>query len=167
MHLEENEVVLAVFYHHYTPFIYRMLKIIGGAFPFYFLIFALRKSLTFNQILWGHIFIVTLFVGVTVYVTLVYWLDRLVVTNKRLIFIDWKYLSVKAEYETELKDVQDITSTEKGIFAILPIFDYGVIEIKTSANKTIICFEEAPNPNGIKKFIQTILIHSSNSKENA
>jgi hypothetical protein len=96
-------------------------------------------------------------------VTLVFWLDRLIVTNKRLIFIDWRYLSIKSEYETELKDVQDITSIERGVFAILPIFDYGTIEIKTSSNQTTIIFKEAPNPNGIKKFIQSLLIHPHNN----
>ena len=90
-----------------------------------------------------------------------YWLDRLVITNKRIVFIDWKYLTVKVEYETELKDIQDITSREKGIFSILPFFDYGTIEIKTSSNKTTIVFTEARNPNGIKKLLQRILIHDT------
>jgi hypothetical protein len=129
--------------------------------PFYFLIFIFKASLSFNQIFWAHLFIVFLFSLVTIYITLVYWLDRLVITNKRLIFIDWKYLTVKSEYETELRDVQDIVSVERGLFAILPFFDYGIIKVKTSSNKTTIHFDEAPNPNGIKKFIQTILLHIS------
>jgi hypothetical protein len=159
MHLDQGEVILKVFYHHYSPFIVRLLKIISTTIPFYFLIFIFKDSFDFTTVFFLHLFIVSVFSIVTVYVTLVYWLDRLVVTNKRLIFIDWTYLTVKTEYETELKDVQDITSIEKGIFAILPIFDYGTIEIKTASNQTTIVFVEAPNPNGIKKFVQTVLIH--------
>lgn len=159
MHLEKDEVILKIFYHHYTPFIHRMLKIIGATLPFYFLIFIFKSSLDFSQIFWAHLFVIFLFSLVTIYVTLVYWLDRLIITNKRVVFIDWKYLTVKAEYETELHDIQDVTSREKGVIAILPFFDYGTIEIKTASNKTTIRFTEAPNPNGIKKFIQRVLIH--------
>ncbi len=83
----------------------------------------------------------------------------MVITNKRVIFIDWKYLTVKAEYEAELKDVQDITSKEKGVIALLPIFDYGDIIIKTASNLPTIEFTEAPDPDGIKKFIHQIIIH--------
>jgi hypothetical protein len=162
MHLDTGEKILMTYYHHYTPFVYRIIKVIVATLPFYFLIFLFKSSLSFNTIFFLHLFVVSLFSLVTIYVTLVFWLDRLIVTNKRLIFIDWKYLSVKSEYETELKDIQAITSVERGIFAILPFFDYGKIEIKTSSNQTTIIFLEAPNPNGIKKFIQSLLIHHHN-----
>lgn len=161
MHLDANEVILKIFYHHYTPFIYRLLKVFGAAMPFYFLVYIFKDSFTFVQVFWLHILILMFFSLVVIYVTLVFWLDRLVVTNKRLIFIDWQYLTLKSEYETELKDIQDITSIERGVFSILPIFDYGTIKIKTSSNQTVITFIEAPNPNGIKKLIQQILIHIS------
>lgn len=157
MQLDKGEKVLATYYHHYTPFIIRILKVVSATIPFYFLLYLFRTSLSFNTVFFLHILVVSLFCLVTIYVTLVYWLDRFIVTTKRLIHIDWKYLSVKSEYETELKDVQDITSIERGVFAILPVLDYGRIEIKTSSNKTTIIFEEAPNPNGIKKFLQSII----------
>jgi hypothetical protein len=163
MHLESGEVILKTIYHHYTPFIVRILKLVAATIPFYFLIFILRGSLSFNQVFWAHIIIVLLFSLVTIYITLVFWLDRLIITTRRIILIDWKYLTVKAEYEAELKEIQDITSIEKGIYSIIPALDYGTLEIKTSSNKTTIIFEEAPNPNGIKKIIQTILSHFPNN----
>jgi hypothetical protein len=163
MHLDSGEILLKTFYHHYTPFIYRILKVLSGTIPFYFMVYLFKGTLTFMQMFWLHVVIVAVFSLVTIYVTLVFWLDRLIITNRRLIFIDWKYLTVKSEYETELKDVQDITSIERGVFSAIPIFDYGTIEIKTSSNQTTIIFEEAPNPNGIKKLIQQLLIHISNN----
>lgn len=155
---------MKVYYHHYFPFVIRLLKVVIATIPFYFLVFLFRDSLSFSQMLLVHVIVVLLFSLITIYVTLVYWLDRLIVTNKRLIYIDWQYLTVKVECETELKDVQDIISTENGVFAVLPFFDYGTIEIKTASLATTIMFEESPNPNGIKKFIQSVLIHHDDSR---
>ena len=86
-------------------------------------------------------------------------MDRLVITNKRIVYIDWQYLTVKAEYETELKDIQDLASHERGIIAIFPVFDYGTFEVKTASSDVTIRFENAPNPSEILKFVQDILIH--------
>ena len=96
---------------------------------------------------------------VAVYLTLIYWLDRLIVTNKRIIFIDWEYLTVKTEHEAELNDIQDITSQEKGLVALIPFFDYGTIVIKTASAKTFIKFTQSPDPNGIKQFIYSNIEH--------
>jgi hypothetical protein len=157
MRLGPDEILLKTYYHHYTPYLVDLAKIFGAMLPFYFLLFLFREALTFKVLLIFNIFIVLLFGMVTLYVTLVYWLDKLVVTNKRLIYMDWKYLTIKTEYETEIKDIQDIISMERGFISMFAIFDYGTLEIKTSSNISAIVFEKAPNPNGIKKFIQHIL----------
>jgi hypothetical protein len=159
MHLDDNERILKVYYRHYYPYFIRVLKLIGVSIPFYFLIFILGDSLGANEAFLIHVFILLLFTAVLLYLTLLYWLDRLIVTNKRLIYIDWKYLTAKTEYETELKDIQDITSMENGLFAIIPALDFGTLLIKTSSNDTTIQFHEAPNPNGIKGFIQDLIIN--------
>ncbi len=70
---------------------------------------------------------------------------------------------MKVEVETELKDIQDIVSRENGFLSLLPLLDFGTVEIKSASNKTAIEFIEAPNPNEIKKFIQTLAIKHSNN----
>lgn len=159
MHLESNEIVLKIFYHHYLPFAIRLLKLIGAALPFYFLLFLLANNLSAKVIIFLHLGIVVIFTLALIYVTIVYWLDRLVITNKRVIFIDWKYLTVKAEFEAKLEDVQDIRTIERGILASIPFLDYGVIEVKTASDRTVILFPEAPNPEGIRQFIYQVQNH--------
>jgi len=159
MFLHKDEAILQVYYHHYTPFIGHLLKLFGGTLPFYFLLYMMRKSFSFKIILTFHLIIIMMFSVIAVYLTLVYWLDRLIVTNKRIIFIDWEYLTVKTEHESELVDIQDITSTENGVFALIPFFDYGTLEIETASAGTFIIFRQAPDPNGIKKFIYSHIPH--------
>jgi len=129
---------------------------IGASLPFYFMLFLLADSLSNNVIILIHLGIVTVFTLAVIYITIVYWLDRLVVTNRRVIFIDWKYLTTKAEFEAKLKDVQDIRTVERGILASLPFLDYGVVEIRTASDRTVINFPQAPNREGIRQFIYKI-----------
>jgi hypothetical protein len=130
-----------------------------AAVPFYVLLFALGGVLPANTILLLHLIIVIIFSLAVVYQTLVYWLDRLIITNKRVIFVDWKYLTKKSEHEAKIEDIQDVKTLERGILAKIPFLDYGIIEIRTSSNKTVIDFPEAPNPEGIRKFVYKIKHH--------
>lgn len=156
MHLEPNEVILKIFYHHYFPFAIRLAKIIAASLPFYFLLFFFANNLSRSVILTIHVVIVVVFTLAVSYATIVYWLDRLIVTNKRVIFVDWKYLTVKAEFDAKIADIQDIRTLERGILAKIPFLDYGMIEIKTASNRTVIEFPEAPDPEAIRKYIYKI-----------
>lgn len=158
MHLDKDERILKVYYHSLFPYLVSVGQLLAATLPFFFFIYLIRTSINFNQALLIYSFVLFLFSLVFIYITLIYWLDRLVITNKRVIFIDWKYLSSKIESETELKDIQDIVSRENGIFSLLPLLDFGTVEIKSSSNKTAITFPEAPDPNGIKQFLQRVSV---------
>lgn len=158
MHLDNDERILKVYYHSLFPYLVSVGQLLAATLPFFFFIYLIRTSINFNQALLIYSFVLFLFSLVFIYITLIYWLDRLVVTTKRVIFIDWRYLSSKIESETELKDIQDIVSKENGIFSLLPLLDFGTVEIKSASNKTAITFNEAPDPNGIKKFLQSVSV---------
>jgi hypothetical protein len=158
MHLEPGEKILKVYYHSLFPYLVSVFELLGATLPFFFIIYLLRDIISFNQALIIYSLLMFSFSLLFIYITLIYWLDRLVITNKRVVFIDWKYLSVKIEAETELKDIQDIVSMENGVFSLLPLLDFGTIKIKSASNRTAITFPQAPDPNGIKKFLQSISI---------
>lgn len=158
MHLEQDERILKIYYHSLFPFLVNVAELLTVTLPFFFILYLLKDSISFNTAVVVYSLILFVFALILIYLTLIYWLDRLVITNKRVIFIDWKYLTVKVEAETELKDIQDIVSRENGFLSLLPLLDFGTVEIKSASNKTAIEFIQAPDPNGIKKFIQTYAI---------
>lgn len=164
MHLDSDEKILKIYYHSLFPYLVSIAQLLAGTIPFFFLIYLIRASISFNQALIVYSFVLFLFSLIFIYITLIYWLDRLVITNKRVIFIDWKYLSSKIEAETELRDIQDIVSMENGIFSLLPLLDFGTVKIKSASNRTAITFPEAPDPNGIKKFLQTVAVKHRNDR---
>jgi len=82
-----------------------------------------------------------------------YWLDRLIVTNHRVVYIDWKYLTIRNEYGADLGDIQDIITKEKGFLAHFRMFDYGEFRLETASNRAIIVFVDAPDPESLRQFV--------------
>ncbi len=153
MQLQRGEKIIKIYHHHPFPFIIQITKAIGASLPFFFFLYLFSSSLTYEQIIIGVLIIVALFTLVIIYLALIYWLDKIVVTNKRILHIDWKVLSQRDEGEALLSDVQDIHTQEKGILSAIYLFDYGMVRIETAASKATIIFTEAPDPEGIKKFL--------------
>ncbi len=153
MQLQRGEKIIKIYHHHPFPFIIQIIKAISASLPFFFFLYLFSSSITYEQIIIGILIIVGLFSLVIIYLALIYWLDKIVVTNKRILHIDWKVLSQRDEGEALLSDVQDIHTQEKGILSAIYLFDYGVVRIETAASKATIIFTEAPDPEGIKKFL--------------
>ncbi len=96
---------------------------------------------------------------VVIYQAIIFWLDRLVVTNMRIYQIDWKYLTVRSESEAMLSDIQDVRTAEKGVLSYFKILDYGMIRVETASSHVTLLFEDAPNPEGIRQFIYSVRKH--------
>lgn len=156
MDLREGEKVLKIYHHHPTPFVVDLLKIIAGSFPFFLMLYLFGPTMSTKVFVWSHIAVIILFILILIYQALVYWLDRLVITNQRVVHIDWKYLTIRDEYEAELNDVQDISTKEKGILSTFWVLDYGTFTLQTASHTSIIKFTEAPDPEGIRQFVYHI-----------
>jgi hypothetical protein len=157
MRLGQDERIVLIVYHHYMPFIYQVLQLIFIALPFYFGIYFLSPVFTLKTIILSYLILSVILLFIVVYLGLIYWLDKLIITNKRVIFIDWKYLTVKVESEASLNDIQDVVSVEKGILTFFPIFQYGTLIVKTASQKANVEFPQAPRPSILQKFITRII----------
>ncbi|MBI4975136.1 PH domain-containing protein [Candidatus Peregrinibacteria bacterium] len=153
MHLSEGEQILKVYHHHPTPFVFTLIKIIIGTIPFFLLMYLFKKSLPVKWYIVGHLIIFLIFSLVIIYAALVYWLDKLVVTNLRIVFIDWKFLTIRDETEAFLDDIEDIRTQERGMLSSLKILDYGMFEVETAASTITIKFTDAPDPEEIRNYI--------------
>jgi hypothetical protein len=153
MNLSDQETILKVYHHHPTTFFFRLVNYIIVSLPFYFVaaFFYTVFSPWQMVILFGTI---TLIFGfLTMYDLVLFYLDQLIITNRRIVHVDWKSALSRSEAEAELLDIQDITTKEMGIFSALKIFDYGLFMLETASTKTSIIFPDAPDPEGIKHFI--------------
>mgnify|MGYP001608622431 FL=1 len=88
-----------------------------------------------------------------------YWLDKFIVTNYRIVHVTWPFPTIRREFETELSEIQEIATKEMGFLSYLKIFDYGTLKIETAASKVTIFFDKAPDPEGIKHFLYSSVLH--------
>lgn len=153
MKLLPGEKPLKVYHHHPTPFVFDMLKVILGSLPFFFLLFLFESVLSTKWYVISHLIVFGVFSLVILYVSLIYWLDKLIITNQRIIHEDWKYLTVREDAIAFLKDIQDIQTEERGILATFRIFDYGLLRLDTPSSYVTIEFLDAPDPESIRRFI--------------
>lgn len=153
MELQKGENIVKTYHHHPFPFIVQLVKALGASIPFFFFVYLISTALTYQQLIIANLIVIGLFSVVIIYLALIYWLDKLVITNKRIVHIDWEFLSKRDEGEALLYDIQDIHTREKGLLSALYLFDYGVIRLETASSKTTIMFTEAPDPEGIKAFL--------------
>lgn len=153
MHLSSDEQVLKTIHHHLFPGVIKSLKIAVISFPFYLMAWFISTGLNVTQSLLMYGIVTALFALIILHTIVIYYLDRLLITNQRVLHIDWKSFTSRKEHEAALSDVQTITTHENGFLSKLAIFDYGTFELETSSTGMVIRFEDAPDPEGIKHFI--------------
>lgn len=153
MHLHSDEEVLRIIKRHKTPYVLKVLMILSIAMPLYFILILIQRAAGTNWIILGFA-VISFFLGVIIaLVSLDYLLDKLVITNKRIVWVNWKSLFKREEHEVELSDVQDIEIRERGIISKIPYFNYGLLVVETAASKTAITFQDCPNPEQINHFL--------------
>ncbi len=153
MQLREGEKILKIYHHHPTPFFSHVLKVIFAFVPFFILLYLMSSILSSGLFFLIALILFFIFILIIIYVALIYWLDRLIVTNQRVLYIDYKYLTVREDAQAFLSDIQDIQTEEQGILAYFKFFDYGTLRLDTPSSYVTLTFVNAPDPEGIRQFI--------------
>jgi len=161
MHLQNDELIIKVFHHHPFPLAIGGLKTIVVSLPFFFVATFFRGILSDLQLGTVYSTIGIVFFIIMCYFALINYMDHLIVTNQRILYVNWKTLFSREENEVELRDIQDITTNEFGVLSWFKIFDYGTFEVQTAGSKVAILFKDAADPEGIKHFIYHLLTKPS------
>lgn len=161
MHLAQDENILKTFYHHPLPLLLRICGIWIVSFPFFFVSSFFQGLLNRDQMLLVYGGILIAFFLITIYTIALYFLDRVVVTNKRILHIDWKGLFLNCETEADLSDIQDIEIQEPGLLASFKLFNFGTFRVETASATASIIFKNASEPESIKNFIYHLQIKPS------
>lgn len=81
-----------------------------------------------------------------------------IVTNERLVDIDFVNLLYKNFSQAELTKVQDISYTAKGILST--IFNYGAVRVETAGESPNLEFDLVPYPEKVVETIRTLMENS-------
>jgi hypothetical protein len=112
-------------------------------------IFSLEQFFVFN-------------IGVGAFVFGYYWFNTLsyffnvgVITNHRVIDIDFHAVIYKEETEARINKVEDITAKTGGYVASL--FNFGNVFVQTAGSELNIEFKNVPRPSDVVKIINSVL----------
>lgn len=82
---------------------------------------------------------------------LIWFFSAYLITNNRLVDVDFLGLFNKEYTETLIDNVQDVTSEIKGPIQV--VFNYGLVLVQTASEKAEIEFEDVPHPDIVTKVI--------------
>ncbi len=153
-----GETTILVIRKHWLIFISPaiMCFILAGApFLVYFLIYNQPWYFFVSSLFW---FIAALYYlliwDLFFYNLMIYSLNTIVVTSKRIIETEQKGFFNYNVDELEIKKIQDISVAINGVFAAF--FDYGVIEIQSAGSQNKFLFHYIPHPQKVKNAIMEI-----------
>ncbi|MBT3249572.1 MAG: PH domain-containing protein [Candidatus Pacebacteria bacterium] len=85
-----------------------------------------------------------------------------IITDERIIDIDFLSLIYKNVSAAKIDKVEDITAVTSGVAQ--SIFDYGTVHIQTAAEKSEFEFEDVPHPNRVTQFLNEMLVEEEKEK---
>ncbi len=127
---------------------------------FLFLLFIVLNFLFFSFLSFRQILFINLF-GIVVLLSYI-WFNFLnwffnvgVITNQRIVDIDFASVIYKEVTETRLDKVEDITSKSGGYFE--SFFDYGDVFVQTAGKEAFIEFMNVPKPSDAVRIISELI----------
>ena len=103
-------------------------------------------------------FVLFWYAGIFTYgfLNFLYWYFNVyIVTNERVVDIDWYSIIYKKVSATQISKIQDVHASQGGVFA--GIFDYGDVEIQTAGTEINFEFTAVPHPQLVAKKIQELM----------
>lgn len=121
-----------------------------------FLNFLFFNFLSPTQTLFANLFGVAVIFSFIWFNFLSWYFNVGIVTNERILDIDYHSVIYREITETKLNKVEDVTAKSGGFFA--SIFDYGNVFIQTAGTEANIEFMKIPRPSEITKIINNLTV---------
>lgn len=123
-------------------------------FPVLLGVIKLPFTLPLGYLIIGTIFWYVMTFGFILANFLHWFFNIYIVTNERIVDIDFYYLLYKHFSEAELTKIQDISFTSSGLLAT--IFNYGNVLVETAGELPSIEFESIPHPQKVVEKIRLL-----------
>ena len=125
-----------------------------GVLPFLFHFIGSVASLPAGYIMVGMVFWYEALFGYFLASFIHWYFNIFIVTNKRIIDIDFLFLLYKKFSETKIEKVQDISFKTGGIMATM--LNYGDVMIQTAGELPNFVFEKVPHPSKVVHIISEL-----------
>ncbi len=123
-------------------------------FPFLFQLVHLPFAIPAGYLIVGALFWYLATFGYALANFISWFFNIYIVTDQRVVDIDFIYLLYKQFSEAELSKIQDISYATGGIFAT--VFDYGNVTIETAGEVPNLTFDKVPHPEKVVETIRSL-----------
>lgn len=151
---DQEKIILVLRPHWFTNIGWILISLLMVLIPIFFPIFDVLNNFPGNY----HFISVTFWYLITFIFAfqkfLSWYFNVFIITDERVIDIDFNNLLVKKFSEAKIDRIQDVTSKVIGLFPTM--FNYGLVIIQTAAEIPEIIFENVPNPEKIIKVLQQL-----------
>lgn len=93
---------------------------------------------------------------------LVWFFNVYIITDERIVDVDFLSLIYKNVSTAKIDNVEDVTVTASG--ALASVFDYGTVLIQTAAERTQFEFEAVPHPTRVAALLNEMMIEEEQEK---
>ena len=93
---------------------------------------------------------------------LIWFFNIYIVTDERVIDVDFYNLLFKKVSEAKLENIEDITTSNSGL--LQSVIDFGDVRIQTAAEVPEIEFERVPHPDAVQKFLSEMLVQEEQER---
>jgi hypothetical protein len=150
----EEEILLILRSHWITNLSWILLAVILSFIPVSLLYIPLLQSFPARfqlmfVIIWYLVLLMFIFEKF-----LTWFFNITIITDERIIDVDFFNLTTKKVSDAELDKIQDVSFTRKGVFQT--IFNFGDILVQTAAEHAQFVFEKIPEPSEVANILQRL-----------
>ena len=148
----EEEIILVMRPHWFTNVVWIITTIIMLMVPNLVKFLPVWEGVPLRYQLLGILFWYMVTLAYALESFLSWYFDIYIITDERVIDIEFNNLLDKKFAEAKISMIQDVSSRVAGISQTM--FNYGDVRIQTAAEIPELCFEKVPNPNKVIKVLQ-------------
>lgn len=160
--LDEEHIILLLRRHPVTQVKKILILIFGFFFIFLLSSTPIIRFLPANYQLAVIIGWFLLLIGFALESFLVWFFRVYIITDERIIDVDFLTLVYKNISSAKIDNIEDITAQTSGVLA--SVIDYGTVFIQTAAEKTEFEFEDVPQPSKVVALLNELLLEEEREK---
>ena len=149
---DQEEILVVLRQHWFTNVKWILIAIAMGFLPSFFRIFPVFDSLPVSFQAVAALFWYLMTFAYAFEKFLSWYFNVYIITDERIVDIDFHNLLNKRFSEAKISMIQDVTSVTIGLASTM--FNYGTVLIQTAAEIPEIQFENVPNPQVVIKILQ-------------
>lgn len=160
--LKDEKIILLMRQHPITQLKWMFIAVLLGFAPMLFDFIGLIDFLPLKYQFASTLGWYLLILGFILEAFLMWFFNVYIITDERVIDVDFYSLIYKNISAAKIDNIEDITATTGG--ALRSIFDFGTVKIQTAAAVTEFEFADVPQPNKVITLINELLLEEEREK---